>query len=654
MTPALALHLESLIDAAVSILGPPPAPRWLSDVTRSLRVTEGKRGPRPEAPEGDLLNPDQHPPQRAVLRMWASARWRVLVVLGPPQDGKDTGCIGPIFVHTIAERRRPIVYATTDLRLSGKMVRSKILPVFKASGLGHLLPTGGLASSGGTPDEILFNTGVRSYFLGAGASNGAGQAGVTAWAVIINEADKVRATQREKLLDRNKSYGDERQSLLIGTVDVDTEGGLYSIYGESTQGRMHHPCRRCGVYQALEPEQVEYDATNPDLARSTARIRCSACKETLDEDDRQWMVAHSIEVHAGQRIEGRGTTGPDAGRLVGEPLASEFGGLRWWALDSPFRSLREYAAEERAAKETMAKTGDDRVLREFTHTEQVRPYRNQDKTLALREMSLAVRAADAVHARGEAPADADICAIGIDQQLRRLLFSVIAYRASDHCWWIVDYGFQGICTEGESPTDAQAQRALSAIEARVMGGYARPSGLLLRPMAGGVDISDGGTQERALTWLRSRTGWYPIRGQSDYARAQHASDAAGDAIFRLPGVLAIYRQRKSLPHWDRFDPDVDSLKADIFRSLERQPGSPGAGHLPRGEGAQDDLIRQLTAERQEMTDSGPRWVAIRRHNHYLDTTVYGLAFCKYLAHLRTVRSGQVGAAAAVAAIAGAA
>lgn len=632
MTYALTQNLERFIESVTRILSPAPAPRRMSDLMRTLRITEGKF-------KGEMLDPDRHRGQRAAVRMWASGRYRVQVVIDIPQDGKDTGIVAPIFIHTIAERRRPIVYATTDLRLTGKMVRAKLLPMIKESGMEWLMPVDGIGSSGGTPDEILWSTGVRSYFLGAGAANGAGQAGVTAWAVIINEADKIRAAQREWLQDRNKSYSDERQTLLIGTLDNDGKHGMQSVYDQSSLGRMHYPCRRCGTWWAPDPEHITYDTTTPDLARATARIVCQVptCKHEHDEDDRQWMLTHGQDVHAGERIDATGPAAP----VVGDRVATEVGGLRLWAMDSPFRSLREYAAEDRAAREHFARTGDDRTLREFTHAEQSRQFANTTQTLGLREMDLALRSAQAIHGKREAPADADILCIGVDQQWRRLIYSAIAYRIRDEAWWVVDDASVAICGEAEQATDPQIRSAFDRLAALVLDGYPRPNGTLLLPTAAGIDVSDGQTKTRALTWMQGRPGWYPVLGRADSQLGR--SDALGTALIRLPGVCTVYRQTATHPPLDQFRMEVDQLKGDVVRGLARKPTDPGAGHIPRGESAQGFLIKELCAERLEQTDAGPLWVQIHRNNHRLDTTGYGLGLCKYFAHLRIIQSGATDA-----------
>lgn len=625
-SPALHHHLSSLTATAVAVYAPPPPPRRLSEVAASLRITEGKRGPRPESPKGDLLDPNEHHGQRAALRLVASQRYRTNIVIDCPQDGKDTGIVAPLIVWSINDLRRPVVYATTDKRLIGSLWRAKIEATMCASGYDHLFPDAGAGSNGGTPDDILFTTGVRAYLLGAGSVSGGGQAGVTGWFVVITEADKLRKIPRERIQDRNKSYADEALTLLIGTIDTDGKGGLFTLYNESTLGRLHHPCRFCGAWQPLEPDQVQYDDSNADLARSTARIKCRVgCLWT--EQDRLWSHARSVEVYAGQTV-----TGPaDAPVITGTIIPSDYGGLRLWAMDSPFRSLPAYAAEERRCKDILARTGDHEPLRMFTRAEKCLPYENKEETLNLRESDLALRSATAIHAKGEAPEDADTCVVAIDQQLRRLIFLVLAYRTRDENWWIIDHESIGICNDSDQPTDAQAFAALNQIEARVMRGYVKPSGHLLRPMMGGIDTADGHTRERALKWLQHRPGWHAIRGQGG---DHDASDALGEAVLRLPGVLTIYNQTKTIPHWQQIAIAVDLLKAEVMRDLMRERGAPGAGHLPKGEGAQDHLIRELCAEHYEQTDQGGVWVLDRRHNHRLDDLAYAKAMCKYLVHLR--------------------
>jgi hypothetical protein len=640
MTPALALHLPRLITAIAQVFAPLANPRRMSDLMRTLRVTEGRFGPRAENPSGDLLDPDRHHGQRAAVRMWASGRYRVMVVICVPQDGKDTGINAPIFLHTIAERRRPIVYATTDMRLTGKMVRAKLLPMIKASGLSWLLPVDGLGSGSGTPDEVLWATGVRSYFLGAGASNGGGQAGVTAWAVIVNEADKIRSAQREWLQERNLSYQEERQTLLIGSLDDDGPLGMQATYDQSSLGRMHMPCRACGTWWAPEPEHITYDASTPDVARATARLVCQVptCKHEHTEDDRQWMLTHSQEVHAGERIDGKGPGAP----VVGDRVPTEIGGLKLWAMDSPLRNMGEYVARDRSTLEHLARTGDDSKRREFVHSEQARQYTNVARTLGLREMDLALRSAQAVLALRDAPADADLLCVGIDQQLRRLIPVTVAYRIRDESWWIIDHDSVPICGETETPTDPQVFAAFDRIAATVMGGYARPNGTIIRPIAAGIDVSDGQTKTRALLWMKARPGWYPLVGAADSQIGR--SDALGTALLRLPGVCTVYRQTATVPYLEQFRMEVDQLKGDVMRGLSRKPVDPGAGHIPHGESAQGWLIKELCAERLEDSDAGPVFVQTYRHNHRLDGTGYGIGLCKYFAHLRIIQSGATDAA----------
>lgn len=638
-SPALRHHLPAFLSLAAAFLGPPPPPRRLSEVAGSLRITEGPRGPRPESPKGDLLDPNEHHGWRAALRLCASMRYRTVCVIGCPQDGKDTTVSGPLIVWALNDLRRSVVYATTDRRLISALWQAKVEATMKASGYAHLFPADGEGSAGGTPGGILFTSGARLYLLGAGASNGGGQAGVSSWLVIITEADKLRSKQREHLEDRNKSYQDERLTLLIGTLDSGDKG-QWATYHESTMGRMHHPCRHCAArtplnpaWQPLEPDQVQFDATNADLARSTARIKCRAMGCLWDETDRKWSVARSVEVFAGQSV-----TGPaDAPVITGDPIPAEIGGLRIWAMDSPFRSMPEYAATLRDKKDRLARTGDHEPLKAFTESENVMPYENKDEVLKLRESDLALRSSLAIHALKQSPDDGDICVVTVDQQLRRLIFTSLIFRIHDEAWWIVDHDSVSICGEVEQPTEAQFITAATTIEARVMSGYARPSGQIIKPMMGGIDTADGNTRERALKWMRQRPGWYAVRGQGG---AHDASDALGEAVLRLPGVLTVYHQTKSVPHYQQIAIAVDIIKGEVMRALSRKPGSPGAGHLPKGEAAQGWLIRELCAEHQEMTPDGPVWIQDHRHNHRLDCTAYGLALAKYLAHLRIINPGN--------------
>ncbi len=631
-------HLSALVLLVVRLVEPAPPPRSPLAFARTLMITEGTDAPGPgHAPQH--LGDKPHRAQEACLR-WALRFWR-FVVLAPPQDGKDTGVFVPLVLWSLIEYRRPAAYATPDKHLGAKLFRAKIRAPLVASGYGWALPDDGIGSAGGTPDDILFKTGARYYQLGAGASNGAGQAGITTWFVAITEADKIRPEPLAWIEDRNKSYTDDRRTVLGGTLDRYDGKGLWAEWEYATKGRMWYSCRFCRHWQTFEWTAVSYDpiahdAPTPDTAgNDTARILCTGCKAGLTEADRQVMIHDGLEVFEGQSIENN--------RVVGAPLPNMTGAMRWTALDSPRRRLANTVQEHRAALQHADRTGDKAKLREFFLKEMVMLPEDRTQSLFLREADLAQRSALSIYQRGQVPEGVDLIIVTVDVQLRRLLWKAIGFVCANESWSTIAYGSEPVCGDSEEPTKHQRWAALDKIQAVAVTGWPRSSGFFAKAVAGGIDTGDGNTRPEILDWLKNRPGWFAIKGQAERVTPD---SAAGEAIFRLPGVVTIHRQTKTSPPHDLFVVNVDSLKARVYRALTYKPGAPGSGQLPQGEAADGQLIRQLCAERQEMTDEGPVWVQRYRHNHYLDCTVYALALFLYFLHLRTLRGTGGGANAA--------
>lgn len=630
---SLSAVLSACIALVVRLVEPPPDARAPLAFARTLHITEGPDQGTIGAPR--RLGDDPHPAQEAALR-WA-LRWPRFVVLAPPQDGKDTGICVPLILWSLIEYRRPAVYATADKHLGAKLYRAKVRAPLTASGYSWALPDEGSGSEGGTPDDILFRTGARLYLLGAGASNGAGQAGITAWLVVVTEADKVRADQLTWIEDRNEAYADDKRTVLVGTLDRYDGKGLWVEHEHAVKARMYHPCPRCGHWQTFDWDRVTYDAATHDPENNdTARIACAGCAAPLCEAERHAAALRSREVFEGQDIS-------PTGEITGSPKLGPSGAIRWTALDSPRRRLGRVCARHLDAIRHYDRTGEDSRLREFFLKELTMPPADRRQALYLRETDLAQRSALSAYARGEIPDGVDLVVITVDIQLRRILWLAFGFNMTSESWWIIAYGSIAVCGDGDEPTKAQRHAALDKVQSIAQQGWPRADGFLVRATVGGVDTGDGNTRDEVLGWLHRRPGWYALKGQGLRQTNDHA---AGEAIFRLPGVLSIHRQSKtSTPH-DLFAINVDALKARIYRAFTHAPGTPGAGHLPHGEAADGALIRQLCAERQEQTDGEPVWVQRYRHNHYLDDAVYALALVLYLAHLRTLRGSAAGVDAA--------
>lgn len=618
---ALADHITALIALVVRIVEPAPPPRSILDFRASLRITEGPAGPRPERPDGDFLGDERHFIQE--LACMVALRFRRTVILGPPQEGKDTGIAVPLMLWALIEARRPVAYCTTDRQLADKLYRAKMHATAVRSGYSWALPDEGRGSEGGTPGDQLFQTGVWFYLLGSGSKSGGGQAGITAWLVVITEADKIRAQQLRWLEDRNASYQDDARTVLLGTLDRENGRGLYAEHAAAIKIIPHYPCPHCCWFQTWEWEAVDLDR---------GCLVCVACKEPIDDAQRRAALPQGVAVIDGQSID------PATGTITGEAGRGVTGAIRYSALDCPRRSLSGMIALYREAEETYERTGDDTKMREFELKELVRLPKAGGRVLELRPRELAVRAAAAPYRRTQAPAGfADGVVIAIDVQLRRLLWSAVIFDRATERWAVIDHGRLAICGDGETPSEAQRHRGFDTIAGIGSDGWALPSGHILRARAGVIDTSDGNTQSECLSWIKNRPGWYAIKGEK--SRSPVPDLAEGTAILRVPGVLAVYRQDKAHSPYDLFIINVNAVKTRIYRSLSIAATEPGAGMIPAGEAADGELIKELCAERQEQTDDGPVWVQIYRHNHRLDTTTYAVAWHLYQKHVAMVAAG---------------
>jgi phage terminase large subunit GpA-like protein len=601
--------LDDLVATADVLLAPPPAPASLQDFSKRIILPEAGRG-------GFAWG--MHPAQTAALLLWACGRWPRLVLIAPAQDGKTTALI-LILLHELIERRQPVVYAATDRRLVAALWRAKIRATMLASGMGDLLPEQGLGAGGGSPDDVLIGL-ARLYMLGAGASNGAGQAGITGRTVIIDEAGKLRRPQFAYLQDRNRSYGLEARTLVSGTLERDQDDLLLAEYDRSTAGRMVYPCPHCGAWQRLEWAQVDLERA---VLTCTSERKC-----TITDDDRQAILPLGRFVHRGQSIDAQG-------QVVGHPIATETAGVRWTCLDSPLRNLGKLVAEYRAHVAFRETYRDHEPMRQFHHAELVEIYTDDESDLQVHEQDLAIRSAQAAYEAGTIPAEADLVTGAIDVQWRRLYWVILAYACATGTWWIIDHGRLGLSLDGDDATPEQMRAGLDRLRARFIDGFPVAGKSERRPVdLVAVDTADGATRPNLLPWLRGRKGWWPTRGQSD---RQEADPGSGRVVEQVPGVLTAYRKEDSLPVWVQLAIHVDALKEEVMRALARPMGTPAAGHLPPGEAADGELVRELCAERKESTLTGWRWVRRHKHNHRLDGTVYALALAKWRAARRAGR-----------------
>jgi phage terminase large subunit GpA-like protein len=604
--------LAPFLPAIARRLSPPPAPPTLVEFAGRFIWTEGTAA-------GDPIDPRAHPAQFHVLTaigdgLLARSPYRRFVILKPTQDGGTWMTISMPLIYCTTQLARPFAAGMPDMRLAGIAWRQKIrAPILKAKHA-EWLPTDGPGSDGNsTPVEVSL-CGTPAYFMGGGAANEAGQASLTAAVLARDELDSMDPYVAELMTGRLDAFAGRAVVIDTSTIKHDEGSTILAAWQGSTAFRLAYACPHCDGYQVLDWERVTYDASSQLAALRSARLTCCHCGVQLTDADRLRLLDTSRAV-----LVGRGQVLQRDGTVTGAPAETLAWGLLWTALDSPIKSLGQLAAQHWDAARAVQE-GDHARMRRFFRDRLCRPYlADQGSAAALDAAALALRSAGSDYERGRIPAGAEFLTAASDVQKRELWWAILAH-AKDGRWWLVDWGRVLVVDDFRAePTDDDVHAALDKLRDRIEQGW--------QPVDDGADVPmlrrgiDVGYQADAVrAWLTQQDGaWSAVRGAGD---GQLSDRPSGHRVERIEGWVDV-REVGDAGERIHFV-EVDHVKDVLAASLARQPGQPGAGHLPRGLAADDWVCRHLTAEKK--VDG--KWVRIRKDNHLGDCAVYDLALAK--------------------------
>ncbi len=622
------------------------APPRLLDFARTLLL------PHDGGPQaGQVYRPNSHPAQREIIAAMSSGQWRQFVVLGPTQDGKTwASVIVPILYHAAYGHSDALALAMPSRLFLDRMWRTKIRPAFLGD-LAGLMPADGPGAQGGLPQSIALTSGAVVHLLGAGTSNEATLAGVTARTVLISEADDFAAKRggdadARRRIDmafaRADAFGADALRLIESTIKHDDpkRSVILAHYAASTRGRLQWPCPACRVWQAWDASiSLKYDATDDTTAAATAACVCPRCVVVFTDAQRKAAALGAKLVMHGQRIEG---LGPDA-VLTGDAPRVGTWGIQWSAIDSPLRDLAPLCVLHRAATAARSELGDHARLRQLYRDHFVQVYVGDkagldDGIKPLTRDLLAARSAlgwtDAVPDRDSgglfsrhlaappgtaadpaartARSDQVLC---VDVQQDRIYWALIAGDANARTWDLA-WGYEQ-SRANLTPLEPGELAELLDRLGRAMDslGYA--------PSIKAVDTGDLGEDRSAHVaaelpdFLAGRAGdWVALRGVDRIPR--QAETIVSDLIAWDESW------RDGLGRWWINSPAARSLVHDAYRIPINRPG---AAHLPRGLNSHDAYLKHLCALTKETNEKthATVWKKHQARHDWLDCRAYATA-----------------------------
>lgn len=638
MTPPKYASGVALERRARRVILPPPIPLTHLEFARTLQIPDGIfRGKRYD-PNGD--------PVHACLAQEIPRGWQRIIGVGAVQTGKSLALILVPVLRALTTLRHPVVYSQPSLDKLHEAWAGKLMPSIRDSGKAGWLPEKGQGSKGAqTPKFIVFRdpaTGARAgtmYLMPGGGHREGAQAAVTAAVVAVDEVDSFIDRHRVELISkRADSYGPRALRIYTSTVKKDgtTPGDtsvILALYNESTASRLHFSCPHCNHWQALEWEQVSYEAEHEPGAIATARYACAGCAVMWTEDDRQRALRSWRLVHRGQQID------QPTGTVVGEGPQTVAFGLLWTVLDSSLRSLGQAAAEHFRADRALA-LGDHGPMRSFWRDQLCRGYlgdratdENGSTIIPTRNRLAALSSAcatyslrvdrrdpdgDSVHF-AEIPAWVEHQTLAVDVQQGgerapgRLYWQTLGRGGGRGC--ITGWGSLISAPIGRHPTTEELHASLDRLRSLIID-WAPVAPIVAK----GVDVGD--RQDELMGWLRSHRDWVPLKGTGPLKILDQRLD--------LPGW--IYQREQD--GWNLLLIENESVLRIVHGELLAPYGKAGCLELPKGLERTSALVMHLCSSVEYEPGKWstkpkdrvfhPEW---QTRNDYADCTVYNRALC---------------------------
>lgn len=637
-------QVHTFAQVMARILAPAERPPHLLDWARRLKV-------RDETRQAISYRPELHPPQYFLLQALGDALlelspYRRFPVIKPTQDGGTTIGQSAPQLYCAAVLGQPVIAGLPDMRLAGIQWRDKTQALILDSGLSAWLPLEGPGSEGASnPVEVMLNGRDKLYYMGAGASNEAGQAMITGRLLTRDEFDSMEPYLAELMIGRLDFFKSSAVVVDMTTIKHDQDSPIVSAWEKSTGAHIEYPCPHCKIWTWWRWEHVRADWSTQISAKATVQVFCPKCGVGHSAIEHRHLITLS-----NARLVMRGQQVNAAGVVEGAAPETLDWGLMWTVMDSPLVDLADLAAKFQDAREKAA-SGNDAPLRRFYRDRDCRAYVPEISDREISNTALKRQSDRSQVYKRIAPAWTSFLTMGQDAQGDRHYWLVLAWREDGMESAVIDWGYEylveverdenGAPLPARPPTIEDRHGVLDRIERmRQEGWQIEGSSERLVPIRAGLD--EGYLKAEILPWVQQHRTWVMVKGvgRDQAMRMDKTAIRGGKSL--LPPVLAQallgivdVRQPEASP-LPICNVNGHEMRLALQTCLMRQPGQAGHTWLPQGLRANDYLLLHLSAEvwteevRNGVGTGKWYWREVRRNqNHLLDCGTYAYALGLY-------------------------
>ncbi|MCF6112325.1 phage terminase large subunit family protein [Mesorhizobium muleiense] len=580
----------------------------------------------------DCLHPD-HPARRVTCR-WAA------------QLGKSTA-IENWFGYIVDQAPGSMMIVLPTLEEATKFNRVKLQPTIEASPrIAHkVMPVNSRDEQGSTTSFKRYAGGF-CQIVNAGSSKGLQMVSIKYLAMdevtgYPRDVDG-RGSPRDQARARQKMYGDAAKEWEGSTPGITGECAITGDFEAGDQRYSYVPCPHCGIYQALELDQLR----EADTVRNVpVHMACIACNGAILDGHKAEMNARAYwiarRVHDGEEPVPEAIAPADINRWRCDPCE---GRCRDW--QPSYHLWAAYAPRERFAdiwNRFKDAEGDTTKLRTFYQQDLALPY--DPGGVAVEWEKIVEAARKFPFPQGIIPAEAGIIVSAADVQGYGIKWSVWAIGPRDRAWLIDRQVFMGAPDQVD---DAWIELADALGKTyRTAGGGEK-----------GIDISgvdSGFATDRVYRFCASRPNVYALDGRHQI----------GLPWLGTPVKKDIRDQRKrSVAKVMLYPVGLYDIKTSVMAGLANFVLGPDErGSWPRNtihlsnDLCDDEFAKEMTAERLVDPDEEARATVSRRArnlispkaprewkrilgraNDWFDTTVYAFALAWHIKHKRRLNA----------------